>query len=315
MSKMAVLLFFQFVSLALAVSAAADAPSASACKAPTEEDDAALLQVDKTKAGSAGPVKKINLGSGPLPRPRPRRPQLRLNQNQEPNPDVPHYCEPPDCNPDTNPLLMSQRRPYQFKALSHISHNVPDVYEAAEWYKKTLGFVDAYNMAGPAGEAGYGAGVWPKMGNTPECILCGDICSGMGLPAENGCLADFKWVWHPQFNLYLELIKWYVPEPDCNEAGFMWSNKGWRHIAIEVTNATEVYYRLKDMEGVTVLANKPPGRLPMKVDGVDMGYASFIFFYWKDKYGVYWEMEQGRALGGSPGVTSVGGDLTSELGR
>jgi len=116
------------------------------------------------------------------------------------------------------------------KAFSHISHNVDcDVREAAKWYSETLGFVDAYNIEDPGG---FGSAYWPKMGNTKDCIICVDICSGMG--ATDGCLADFKWIWHPGFNLYFELIQFHVPKPKKLETGKAWDLNGWRHIALEV---------------------------------------------------------------------------------
>jgi len=195
------------------------------------------------------------------------------------------------------------------KAFSHISHNVDcDVREAAKWYSETLGFVDAYNIEDPGG---FGSAYWPKMGNTKDCIICVDICSGMG--ATDGCLADFKWIWHPGFNLYFELIQFHVPKPKKLETGKAWDLNGWRHIALEVENATDVYYRIKDLPGVEVQALGPPGPLAVTVNGTPQGNAAFIFFYWKDKFGVFWEMEQGRQFAAPLPLAGIGGGTFSAV--
>jgi len=250
-----------------------------------------LLQVKRKENQKLKPTRfGAGLDFGPLPSPAPS-PDPRPSPHPSPMPPDPKPCHG-YCNGRTTS--------HDMRALSHISHNVnEDVRKAAEWYKYVMGWVEAYNIEDP----GWGPGYWPKMGNAEGCLVCADICDGMGLKT---CLGDFMWIWHPDFNLYFELIQFFVPEPKNLTTGKTWDDNGWRHIALEVSNVTEVYYRIKDLPGVDVQASGPPHETHVVIDGVE-SIAPFTYFYWKDKYGVFWEMEQGRAIASPLPLSAIGG--------
>jgi len=232
----------------------------------SSDESASLLQI-KSSEEPDGPAKGgEKKGQGELNKP--WRPKLKRNQQQD------------------------------IMALSHVSHNVDvDVREAADFYKHVLGFVEAYNVKDPIDDGinGY----WPLFGNLPGCRICATVCVGMGIPK---CLIDIKWIWHPQFNLYFELFYWHFPKSKKVEQRID-DTGSWKHVALEVTNATEVYHRIKDIEGVKVLG--PPKQLEVVVDGVDLGKAGFMYFYWQDKYGIFWEMEATRPTAEYSGVNSI----------
>jgi hypothetical protein len=65
---------------------------------------------------------------------------------------------------------------------------------------------------------------------------------------------------------------------------------------MEVSNCQEVFSFLKEQEGVTMISADPSYH-PVKLDGFPI-----TFFYWIDKYGIQWEMEEGRRVGVARGI-------------
>lgn len=111
-------------------------------------------------------------------------------------------------------------------------------------------------------------------------------------------VVDVLFVKHPYASVYLELMKYHTPvgtteippQPKTYDIG------GPRHIALEVSNCSEVFRYLKEQEGVTMIDDSDNYH-PEKLDGFPIS-----FFYWIDKYGIQWEMEEGRRVGTSRGI-------------
>jgi hypothetical protein len=109
---------------------------------------------------------------------------------------------------------------------------------------------------------------------------------------------DVRFLKHPQANIYLELMAYHAPK---GKAGIPDQPKtydmgGPRHIAMEVSNCEEVFSYLSGQDGVTMI-NPSDAYHPVKLDGFPI-----TFFYWIDKYGIQWEMEEGRRLGITRGI-------------
>ena len=160
-------------------------------------------------------------------------------------------------------------------ALSHINVVVDDVEEAAVYYQSILGFAPASNADGPM---------------YYQNITLESFCLDAGF--EDGlCRVDIMFLKHTTTNIYLELFNYYspvgnltYPENRPNDRG------GPRHIALEVLNSTETYFNLQKMdhqgEFITKLTDGPLELTPFP----------YFFFYWRDRYGVIWEFEQGRPV-------------------
>ena len=109
---------------------------------------------------------------------------------------------------------------------------------------------------------------------------------------------DVRFLKHPQAGVYLEIMEYHAPkgkqeipaQPKTYDVG------GPRHIALEVSNCNEVFLYLNQQEGVTMI-NTSNDYHPVKLEGFPI-----TFFYWVDKYGIQWEMEEGRRVGESHGI-------------
>lgn len=66
--------------------------------------------------------------------------------------------------------------------------------------------------------------------------------------------------------------------------------------ALEVSNCKEAFEFLRKEEGI-VMINRSEDYYPVKLEGFPI-----TFFYWVDKYGIQWEMEEGRRIGISRGI-------------
>ena len=115
---------------------------------------------------------------------------------------------------------------------------------------------------------------------------------------DGDAILDVRFLRHPQAGIYLELMRYHTPEgnnkkppqPRTFDVG------GPRHVALEVANCTEVFNYLKKQEGVTMISAETSYH-PVKLDGFPIS-----FFYWVDRYGIQWEMEEGRRVGTSRGI-------------
>ena len=161
-------------------------------------------------------------------------------------------------------------------ALSHINVVVNDVNEAAEYYEAVLGFLPASNANGPM--------------NYPNITL-ESFCLDAGF-ADGVCQLDILFMKHPTLNIYLELFNYITPEGNQtyptnrpNDLG------GIRHVALEVLNATETYFSLLKLPHQGEIISTVPESGPLELTPFP-----YTFFYWRDKYGVIWEFEEGRPV-------------------
>ncbi|KJY82956.1 nucleoside hydrolase [Vibrio galatheae] len=167
--------------------------------------------------------------------------------------------------------------------LSHVNIIVEDVDSAADYYHNVLGFERAVDDQGQ------------KMDY--RNVSMDEFNQDAGL-ANQDVEVDVLFLKHPYASIYLELMRYHrpigkseiPPQPKTYDLG------GPRHIALEVSNCTAVFNYLKAQEGVTMI-NPSHDYHPEKLNGFPIS-----FFYWVDKYGVQWEMEEGRRVGIARGI-------------
>lgn len=167
--------------------------------------------------------------------------------------------------------------------LSHINVIVEDVDVAADYYHRVLGFDRAVDAQGN------------KMDY--RNVEMTQFSQDAGLAGEDVSV-DVLFVKHPYAAVYLELMHYHRPkgESQIPPQPHTYDMGGPRHIALEVSNCSAVFHYLKTQEGVTMITPSE-GYHPEKLDGFPIS-----FFYWIDKYGVQWEMEEGRRVGTSRGI-------------
>lgn len=167
--------------------------------------------------------------------------------------------------------------------LSHVNIIVEDVDSAADYYHRVLGFERAIDDQGE------------KMDY--RNVSMAEFNQDAGL-ANQDVEVDVLFLKHPYASIYLELMRYHrpvgqteiPPQPRTYDLG------GPRHIALEVSNCTAVFKYLKEQEGVTMI-DPSEDYHPEKLAGFPIS-----FFYWIDKYGVQWEMEEGRRVGVARGI-------------
>ena len=174
-------------------------------------------------------------------------------------------------------------------AVSHLNIIVDDVEKATAFYKRTLGFEQAYDASGDIMD-------YPR-------LTLASFAKDAGF--ENGKVdVDIRFLHHPTAGLYLELMRYYDPVgsqeitvKNTNDLG------GVRHTALEVNNIMAAFEHLKEQPGVEMV-RYPDGRADNEVEGPPIVLSPFpmSFFYWRDQYGVQWEMECGRAKGYLRGI-------------
>lgn len=167
--------------------------------------------------------------------------------------------------------------------VSHVNVVVPCVEEATAFYSKVLGFEQASDHDGNLMDY---TGVEMEAFALDAGLMDGDVN------------VDVRFLKHPQAGIYLELMTYHAPQgatkipkqPKTYDMG------GPRHIALEVANCNEVFHYLSKQDGVTMI-NTSRGYHPVPLKGFPI-----TFFYWIDKYGIQWEMEEGRQIGVSRGI-------------
>ncbi|RKF18821.1 nucleoside hydrolase [Alginatibacterium sediminis] len=183
---------------------------------------------------------------------------------------------------DCKDLLLERIKAHDMQhfvlGMSHVNIIVDDVAKASEFYSSALGFEQAFDDQGA---------IMDYQGVTMESFA---LDAGI----ENGEVdVDVRFMRHPQARLFLELMHYrkpqgkatLPPQPRTYDLG------GPRHIALEVSNCTEVFNFLSEHEGVQMISSSSAYH-PHKLDGFPI-----TFFYWIDPYGVQWEMEEGRQVG------------------
>ena len=188
--------------------------------------------------------------------------------------------------------IVCPNNPASFvSAVSHINVVVDDVDQAAAFYKRTLGFEQAIDADGVPMD-------YPH-------ITLASFAKDAGF-LDGKVDVDIRFLHHPTAGLYLELMRYYEPKGrdhfknrNVNDMG------GIRHVAMEVTDVFEAFEYLKDQPGVELVHY--PASDPQEKDD-DVGPPMMLtpfpvsFFYWRDPYGVIWEMECGRKRGHLRGI-------------
>ncbi len=212
------------------------------------------------------------------------KPYLICNENINHGRPV-NYCT--SITKELKPLLLERICSHDMSAfvlgMSHVNVIVPSVEEGSEYYARVLGFEQAFDHNG--NKMDY-EGVEMK----PFALDAGIMDAKVNV--------DVRFLKHPQANVYLELMSYHTPKgkAEIPEQPKTYDMGGPRHIAMEVSNCNEVFRFLKDQEGVTMI-NTSKNYHPIKLDGFPI-----TFFYWIDKYGIQWEMEEGRQIGLSRGI-------------
>jgi catechol 2,3-dioxygenase-like lactoylglutathione lyase family enzyme len=167
--------------------------------------------------------------------------------------------------------------------ISHLNIIVEDIEYATEFYGRTLGFVQAHNERG----------VMDYKGLTRETFA-----RDAGF-LDGKVNVDIRFLKHPTAGLYIELMKYHLPV-GSQEIIYRSTNDlgGIRHVALEVSNAEKAFYFLKQQPDIKMINEAleygPPEELtPVKIK----------FFYWLDPWGVQWEMEEGRPIGNTRGIS------------
>ena len=173
-------------------------------------------------------------------------------------------------------------------AVSHLNVVVDDLEDATAFYRRTLGFEPAHDEDGKMD--------YPNLTLTSFAKDAGFL--------EGKVNVDIRFLHHPVAGLYLELMRYHYPKGDpditiknTNDMG------GIRHAALEVTDVQAVFDYLKDQPGVTMV-RYPDNKTKKEKNGPPMTLDPFpmAFFYWRDPYGVQWEMEGGRKRGYLRGI-------------
>lgn len=158
-----------------------------------------------------------------------------------------------------------------FSHVNVIVANVKMMDEATDFYKRVLGFEEAWTLWLP-----------------PE--------TNQHFAADAGfddCKVLVRFLYHPNAQIHLELMMYEYPKGE-QEIHYHKTNDvgGIRHVALEVSDAVAAYNWLKDQEGVTMIKPVREGYGPPQKLTPDPQ----TFFYWLDPYGVQWEFEQGRPM-------------------
>lgn len=195
------------------------------------------------------------------------------------------YCT--DVDPACKEYLLGRICTHDMAAFvlgqSHLNIIVDNVDEAETFYRQVLGFEQAYDADGN------------KMDYQGVEMRAFALDAGL---MDGKVKVDVRFLRHPQAGIFLELMVYHEPvgthvlppQPKTYDFG------GPRHIALEVSNCAEVFAYLDGMEGVTMI-NTSRDYHPVKLDGFPI-----TFFYWIDKYGIQWEMEEGRRIGSARGI-------------
>jgi inosine-uridine nucleoside N-ribohydrolase/catechol 2,3-dioxygenase-like lactoylglutathione lyase family enzyme len=168
-------------------------------------------------------------------------------------------------------------------ALSHVNIVVDDLDKATEFYGRALGFMIACNKDGKINFPHYKSPAFAKDAG----FLDGEVD------------VDIRFLKHPQAGLYLELMVYHYPEGSQKVPEFNINDMGGpRHVAMEVTDLAKVFEHLKEQPDVQMINPSPKYGPPLP-----LGKSDVAFFYWRDPYGVIWEMETGRPIGYGAEIT------------
>ncbi len=184
------------------------------------------------------------------------------------------------------------------KTLGHINIVVEEINEATEFYKQLFGAIPFQNFPhfkneGFAKSAGF-------LDNPEEIDV---TIRFLKLPTQDNIVIELMEYHNPCGNSIKNIKK----VNDRNLVG---------HIALKVDNIEEAFEHVKMVQGTRII-NKSPNYKPYKIDSIDVSDFHFYdknleedrdekkkvcdiieninFFYFIDKYGIQWELEEGHS--------------------
>ena len=190
----------------------------------------------------------------------------------------------------------------EFCGLGHINIVVDDIYEGISFYSTALQAVP-YQIFRNFKNAGFSkAAVF--LSNADDIEL-------------NIAFLDI-----PNTGLTLELMQYITPETNNKvETNEVFTVAGVRHVALKVNNIEQAFQKVSQMSGIELISSSKDYQ-PYKIDTIQDTDFKFCdpmlecdmtkkrevvdcigktkYFYFRDKYGVQWEFEQGH--------TDVGND-------
>ena len=166
--------------------------------------------------------------------------------------------------------------------LSHLNVVVEDIQYATEFYRRTLGFEQAYNERGIMD--------YPSVTRESFARDAGFLDGKVDV--------HIRFLKHPTAGIYIELMTYRHPAGsseimirNTNDMG------GIRHTALVVSDAVKAWEYLKQQPDVRMINESPDYGPPEELTPTPI-----TFFYWLDPWGVQWEMEQGRPVGEIRGI-------------
>ena len=196
--------------------------------------------------------------------------------------------------------------------LSHLNVIVPDVDAASSYYQELLGFEPAIN---DGGEMNYKT-ITGSRKHVKRADDCGGFFRDAGVSGDDvdDAVVDVVFLRHPT-GIYLELMTYHSPAgkmiPGGATAqyaarGMTHDMGGIRHIALEVDDANAALAYLETFEegeDYHLISNLEEEDWK-GVERIDPFPYKFLYFV--DRYGVQWELEQGRPVSGDAIAGIVG---------
>ena len=179
---------------------------------------------------------------------------------------------------------------FYVKGFSHLNVIMKDLKmmeEATSFYRKTLGFQEAWSVWLPE-EANEHFVVDAGLYTREEIRAIKE--RGLDQPVE----LLVRFLVHPNISIHIELMTYKGLDLDRfdpkDKPSFLntFDVGGFRHVALEVENCALLWEHLKSIEGVDLLQKT-------SLPEVLYPYPQ-TFFYFRDPYGCQWEFEQGRAI-------------------
>lgn len=182
-----------------------------------------------------------------------------------------------------------------FTGLSHINIVVNNINEGIKYYKKIFSATPLQELANFK-NIGFAKSAW--LIKNPETVN-----------------ASIVFLQIPNTNIAIELMEYHSParinEKKTDDSTQQIGNVG--HIALKVNNIEEAFLYLKSCNDVTLISNNPQYK-PYKIDTITPNEFKFFdstleqnkqakqrvrnivsqikYFYFVDKYGIQWELEQ-----------------------
>ena len=185
----------------------------------------------------------------------------------------------------------------EFDSLGHINIVVGDTKEAIEFYQTIFGAIPHQSF--------------PNFKNIGFAKSAGFLDN----PEEVNVTITFLEI--PGASVFLELMEYHAPK-DNSQIEYKKTNQlgGPRHIALRVKNIDEAFAYLKKQDGILMI-NTSDEYKPFRIDNIQPHEFYFFdkskeasadekqkvcdivsqirYFYFLDKYGIQWELEQGHS--------------------